>query len=49
MLEVLVAVDQNDPLTNLSKFLGAKPTNYSLGLSRDALKVVHLASLCNFQ
>ena len=39
MLEVLVAVDPNDPLTNLSKFLGSKPANYTSALSRDALKV----------
>ena len=38
MLEVLVGVDQNDPLTSLSKFLKA-PANYSSGLSKDALKV----------
>lgn len=39
MLEVLVAVDPNDPLTNLSKFLGSKSANYTSALSRDALKV----------
>ena len=44
MLEVLVAVDSNDPLTNLSKFLGSKPANYTTALSRDALKV-RLATL----
>ena len=38
MLEVLVGVDQNDPLTSLSKFLKT-PANYSAGLSKDALKV----------
>lgn len=38
MLEVLVGVDQNDPLTSLSKFLKT-PANYSSGLSKDALKV----------
>ena len=44
MLEVLVAVDPNDPLTSLSKFLGSKPANYTSALSRDALKVVFAAS-----
>ena len=39
MLEVLVAVDSNDPLTSLSKFLGTKSANYTSSLSRDALKV----------
>ncbi len=38
MLEVLVGVDPNDPLTSLSKFLKA-PANYSSGLSKGALKV----------
>ena len=42
MLEVLVAVDPNDPLTNLSKFLGSKPANYTSALNRDALKVFPL-------
>lgn len=42
MLEVLVAVDPNDPLTSLSKFLGSRPANYTSALSRDALKVIPL-------
>ena len=47
MLEVLVAVDPNDPLTNLSKFLGSKPANYTSALNRDALKVPVLPQVHN--
>ena len=39
MLEVLVAVDPKDPLTNLSKFLGSRPANYTSALNRGALQV----------
>ena len=45
MLEALVGVDQADPLTGLSKFLGSAPANYTGQLSRDALKARSKISL----
>ena len=49
MLEVLVAVDANDPLTSLSKFLGSKSANFTSALSRDALKVTLVSTLLLLQ